>query len=199
VSKSEVTFDEWDACVAYGDCAADIGTAGWGRGSQPVIYVTWNDAQRYVKWLSRVTGRPYRLLTEAEWEYAARSQTTAGTTTHYSFGNDETPLGDYGWFADNADGRAHPVKEKKANPFGLNDMYGNVAEWVEDCFSENYRDARSDGSAWMPANCTRRVIRGGSYQDRAKMLRSASREWATFDKPEKYIGFRVGRTLAAEP
>jgi formylglycine-generating enzyme required for sulfatase activity len=192
VSRTEVTFDQWDACVSYGDCTPGIGTAGWGRGQQPVINVTWLDAQRYVKWLSRVTGQSYRLLTEAEWEYAAR----AGRQTHYSFGPDEAVLGEYAWFAANAEGRTHPVNQKKPNQFGLNDMYGNVTEWVEDCFSEDYRNAKSDGSAWTGGNCSRRVVRGGSFQDRARSLRSASRDWSVFDRPEKHIGFRVARTLA---
>jgi hypothetical protein len=95
IGKTEVTFDQWEACVHYGDCASDISTAGWGRRRQPVVNVSWQDAQRYVNWLSRVTGQIYRLPTEAEWEYAARS----GRDTHYSFGPDEAILGDYGWFA----------------------------------------------------------------------------------------------------
>jgi formylglycine-generating enzyme required for sulfatase activity len=192
VGKFEVTFDQWDACVAYGDCSPDIGTNGWGRKEQPVINVTWNDAQRYVNWLSRVTGQKYRLLTEAEWEYVAR----AGSPTHYSFGPDEAVLGDHGWFEGNAEGRPHPVNGKRSNPFGLNDLHGNVAEWVQDCFSEDYQSAHSDGSAWTSANCGRRVVRGGSFQDRARALRAASRDWSAFDKPERFIGFRAARTLA---
>ena len=191
VGKTEVTFDQWEACVSYGDCTADISTAGWGRGQQPVINVSWLDAQRYVKWLSRVTGQTYRLLSEAEWEYAAR----AGRQTHYSFGPDEGILGEFAWFANNAESRTHPVGEKRANQFGLYDMYGNVSEWVEDCFSEDYRNAKSDGSAWTGGNCSRRVVRGGSFQDRARALRSAARDWSVFDKPEKHIGFRVTRML----
>ena len=110
VGQFEVMFDEWDACVAHGGaCAADVGTAGWGRGHQPVIFVSWQEAQHYVQWLSQVTGRPYRLLSEAEWEYAAR----AGNPANYSFGPDEATLGDHAWFEGNADGHAHPAEDKK--------------------------------------------------------------------------------------
>jgi len=193
LGKTEVTFDQWEACVAYGDCRGNIGTNGWGRGQQPVINVTWNDAKRYVSWLSRVTGQTYRLLTEAEWEYVAR----AGSQALYSFGNDdEGMLKDYAWFEGNAEGHTHPVKGKRANQFGLNDLYGNVTEWVEDCYAEDYRNSHADGSVWTAENCGRRVVRGGSFQDRARALRSAARDWSAFDKADKYIGFRVARTPA---
>jgi formylglycine-generating enzyme required for sulfatase activity len=192
VGKTEVTFDQWEACVTYGDCRGDIGTNGWGRGQQPVINITWSDAKRYVNWLSRVTGQTYRLLTEAEWEYVAR----AGNQALYSFGNDdEGMLKDFAWFEGNAEGHTHPVKGKRANQFGLNDVYGNVSEWVEDCYAQDYRNAHPDGSAWTAQNCGRRVVRGGSFQDRARALRSSARDWSAFDKGEKYIGFRVARTL----
>jgi formylglycine-generating enzyme required for sulfatase activity len=192
VGKTEVTFEQWEACVTYGDCRANISTNGWGRGQQPVINVAWSDAKRYVSWLSRVTGQKYRLLTEAEWEYVAR----AGNQALYSFGNDdEGMLKDYAWFEGNADGRPHPVNGKRSNQFGIHDVYGNVSEWVEDCYSQDYRDAHRDGSTWTAQNCGRRVIRGGSFQDRARALRSAARDWSAFDKPERYIGFRVARTL----
>ena len=194
VGQLEVTFDEWDACVVHGGaCSPDVGTAGWGRGRQPVIFVSWEQAQHYVQWLSDVTGRPYRLLSEAEWEYAAR----AGNQANYSFGPDEATLGDHAWFADNAEGRAHSADDKKRpNGFGLYNMYGNVAEWVADCFAENYGEPRSNGAAWTAGNCSRRVLRGGSFVDRARAMRSASRDWAAFDKADKTIGFRVARTLA---
>jgi formylglycine-generating enzyme required for sulfatase activity len=122
VSRFEVTFAQWDACVAGGGCPQADSV--WGRGRQPVINVGWYEARQYVEWLSRITDRPYRLLSEAEWEYAAR----AGTTTRYSFGDDEAELGDHAWH----DGKAHPVGEKKPNAFGLHDMYGNIFDWVED-------------------------------------------------------------------
>src|SRR6185369_6856047 len=125
VSKFEVTCDDWDTCVAHGDCPR-VSDSGWGRGQRPVINVTWDDAKRFVAWLSSMTGRTYGLLSEAEWEYAAR----AGTQTAYSFGDDEAMLGEYAWYNANASSQTHPVGEKKPNGFGLYDMYGNVFEWV---------------------------------------------------------------------
>jgi formylglycine-generating enzyme required for sulfatase activity len=131
VSSFEVTFDEWDTCVAYGDCDPHISDSGFLRGRHPVINVTWADAQRYVAWLSKMTGQRYRLLSEAEWEYAAR----AGTTTSHSFGSpgflgsDEEMIrdvGPYAWFKANSRDRPHPVGGKKPNAFGLHDMHGNV-------------------------------------------------------------------------
>jgi formylglycine-generating enzyme required for sulfatase activity len=192
VAKFELTFAEWDACVRHGDCTADVSDQGWGRDRQPAINVTWKDALQYVAWLKRMTGRDYRLLTEAEWEYAAR----AGRSTHFSFGNDDGELDQYAWFEADSDHRAHAVGEKKPNRFALYDMHGNVAEWVEDCYHENYRDADANGAAWTAANCNRRVVRGGSWQQRARMLRSAAREWANMDKWSDAVGIRVGRSLA---
>ena len=124
VSKFEVTFDDWDACVAYGDCNPVVRDSGWGRGRQPVINVTWDDAQRYVAWLSRMTGRTYRLLSEAEWEYAAR----AGTQTAYSWG-DEIGKGNancHGCGSQWDRRQTAPVGSFAANAFGLYDMLGNV-------------------------------------------------------------------------
>jgi hypothetical protein len=136
IGRFEVTFDEWDGCVGHGECPAEGGeaVANFGRGRQPAINVSWDDAKKYVDWLSKRTGKTYRLLTEAEWEYAAR----AGSTTRYSFGDDDAALGEYAWFGWNSETRTHVVGGKKANPFGLHDMYGNVWEWVEDCYSDNY-------------------------------------------------------------
>jgi formylglycine-generating enzyme required for sulfatase activity len=146
VAKFELTFDEWDTCAAHGDCDPNVSDGGWGRGRQPVINVSWDDARRDVAWLSRITGQPYRLLTEAEWEYAAR----AGTTTRYSFGDDEAALGQYAWSRANSDRKTHPVGEKKPNAFGLYDMHGNVWEWVQDCYHYKYDKAPKDGSAVDP-------------------------------------------------
>ena len=145
VGKFEVTFAEWDACLSGGGCSHRPGDAGWGRGKRPVINVSWNDAKAYVAWLSRQTGRAYRLLSEAEWEYAAR----AGTTTPFSTGR--TITSDQANFNSNRIGQYRqqtvPVGLFSANGFGLHDMHGNVAEWVEDCWHENYVGAPVDGSA----------------------------------------------------
>lgn len=194
VAKYELTFEQWDACAAYGDCNPNISSGAWERGLQPVINVTWEDAQRYVEWLSRVTGKPYRLLTEAEWEYAAR----AGTTTHFSFKN-EAALDNHAWYEANSLRRPHPVGDDlEPNPFGLHNMHGNVSEWVQDCFSDNYRDASPIGLAWLSSNCRRRVIRGGDWQARARALRSAQRDWNLIDEGSDRIGFRVARELTSK-
>ncbi|MBV8752390.1 MAG: SUMF1/EgtB/PvdO family nonheme iron enzyme [Hyphomicrobiales bacterium] len=191
VSMYELTFTQWDACVRYGDCAAGVKDLGWGRGSQPVINVSWIDAKQYVGWLKRITGKNYRLLTEAEWEYAARADSLA----HFSFGNDDAQLDQYAWYALNAERRPHPVGLKKPNAFGLYDMHGNVSEWIEDCYHNTYQDASSDGEAWTAANCNPRIIRGGSWFHRARMLRSAARDWSNSDKGNESIGIRIARSL----
>jgi formylglycine-generating enzyme required for sulfatase activity len=192
VSKFEVTFDQWDICVDTRGCTLPgTGGSSWGRGRQPAINISWADARQYVEWLSKLTGQDYRLLSEAEWEYAAR----AGTTTSYSFGNDETALGKYAWYAENANEQAHSVGERKANAFGLFDMHGNVWEWVEDCYHDRYEGAPTDGSAWTDGECDRRVIRGGSWNERPQGLRSASRDRISPDFRNLILGFRVGRTL----
>jgi formylglycine-generating enzyme required for sulfatase activity len=144
VSKFEITFDEWDTCVAYGDCVQTPDF--WGRGGQPVINVNWDDAQRYVGWLSKMTGKHYRLLTEAEYEYATR----AGTQTAYPWG-DQVGKGNA-----NCDGcgsqwdrqQAAPVGSFAPNGFGLYGMVGNLWVWVEDCYHDDYSRAPVDGSAW---------------------------------------------------
>jgi formylglycine-generating enzyme required for sulfatase activity len=178
--------------VAHGTCSPRISDQGWGRGPQPAINVNWIDAQEYVGWLSRVTGKQYRLLTEAEWEYAARG----GRSTYFSYGNDDLELDQYAWYASkDSDRQSHPVGKKKSNAFGLYDVHGNVSEWVEDCYHENFRDAPLDGTAWASINCNRHVIRGGSFLQRARMLRSSSRDWLTFDKRNYDTGIRIGRSL----
>jgi len=193
VSRFVVTFDQWDACVSHGGCTLPgAGASSWGRGKQAAINVSWDDAQQYVSWLSALTGQAYRLLSEAEWEYAAR----AGTTTAYSFGDDTVMLGDYGWYSGNSGSQAHPIGEKKPNALGLYDMHGNVWQWVEDCYHEDYKGAPDNGSAWkQDADCSSRVVRGGSWGSNPEILRSASR----FGNPSvgRYftLGFRVGRTL----
>ena len=194
VSKFEVTFDEWDACVAYGDCEPRVSDGGWGRGRRPVINVTWDDAQRYVAWLSRMTGKPYRLLSEAEWEYAAR----AGSDKPYSWG-DEIGKGSAncnvcGSEWDNI--QTAPVGSFATNQFGLHDMHGNVWEWVEDCFNSSYEGAPNDGSAWTAgSDCPRRTIRGGSWHYDPEGVRSASRRGVSVSRFDD-LGFRVGRTLS---
>ncbi len=190
VSKYEVTFAEWDACVAAGGCAW-LSDSGWGRGDRPAIYISWDDAKQYVTWLSRFSGKTYRLLAEAEWEYAAR----AGTETVYSFGDDEAALGEHAWYGDNSGFTTQPVGKKKPNAFGLHDMYGNVSEWTEDFWHDNYNGAPSDGSAWVEGgDVSSRVQRGGSWIGFSDFY-SASRSGHITVSKSQIAGFRVARTL----
>ncbi len=204
VGKFEVTRFQWAACVSRSGCRSNPNPSTppqWANISSghPVINVSWDDAQTYVRWLSRWTGRNYRLLTEAEWEYAAR----AGTNTTYSTGPTISPA-QANYFTDNSvilpgwagtAPQTRTVGSYPANPFGVHDMHGNVWEWVQDCYAP-YSQAPVDGSANNnPAPCTQRVIRGGSWADVSLPLRSANREWRTPSLPSAQIGFRVARTL----
>ena len=179
VGKYEVTFAEWEACVAGGGCGGySPDDEGWGRGRRPVINVSWEDVQAYVRWLSEQTGEAYRLLSEAEWEYAVR----AGTTTHYTWGDE------IGRNRANCDGcgsgwdnkQTAPVGSFAANAFGLHDVHGNVWEWTQDCWE---------------GDCSVRVLRGGSWDLKPRDLRVAYRYthavWIRYD----YNGVRVARTL----
>jgi formylglycine-generating enzyme required for sulfatase activity len=196
VSKYDVTFADWDACVAGGGCNGyQPADQGWGHGRRPVINVDWDDAQRYVAWLSRVTGKTYRLLSEAEYEYAAR----AGTTTAYPWGDgirlDGAAMANCNRCGSKWDlQRTAAVGSFPPNQFGLYDVIGNVFQWTEDCVHGNYNGAPTDGSAWIEGGvCTNRVVRGGSFATIA--LRSATRiELATVYR-SRNAGFRVARTL----
>jgi formylglycine-generating enzyme required for sulfatase activity len=199
VGRFEVTFAEWDACVAGGGCRKRPHDAGWGRGSQPVVNISWGDAQQYAAWLSRTTNKRYRLLSEAEWEYAAR----AGTDVRYWWG-DQAGRGDANCAdcGSKWDGRqAAPVGRFAPNPFGLYDMHGNVAEWVEDCYHDRNRDRTSDapvdGRPWS-SGCTAatdtRIVRGGAWHGSARSIRSAARSSAASDHFDNGIGFRIART-----
>jgi formylglycine-generating enzyme required for sulfatase activity len=195
VGKYEVTWNEYSACVSAGSCPS-AKDDGFGQGSRPVTTVSWEDAQSYITWLNERTGLAgrsdrYRLLTEAEWEYAAR----AGTTTRWSFGSDEPRLGSYAWFASNSSSRTQPVGGKPANAFGLHDMHGNVWEWVEDCYSDSYSGAPSDGSARTTGDCSYRRIRGGSWRNFPQSLRSADRLGMALGGRIDDLGFRLARTL----
>ena len=197
VGRYEVTFAEWDACARDGGCPRGEGIADefrWGRGRRPVINVSWDDAQRYVQWLSRKTGKAYRLPSESEWEYAAR----AGTQTTYSWGDE------IGVNRANCDGcgsrwdndRTAPVGSFGANAWGLHDMHGNVWEWVEDCWNGSYAGSPADGSAWLSGSCDVRVLRGGSWIHNPSGLGAAFRGRSTTGFRGNYVGFRVARTLA---
>ena len=194
VGVFEVTFAEWDACVSAGGCGGyRPEDAGWGRGSRPVVNVSWDDAQSYVGWLSRSTGEDYRLLSESEWEYVAR----AGTSTRYWWGSD------IGRGRANCDGcgsqwdaeSTAPVGSFSANAFGLHDVHGNVWEWTGDCWNESYEGAPGDGRAWGGGECSRRVRRGGSWSNDPQYLRSAIRVRNVSGLRNIDLGFRVARTL----
>jgi len=195
VGRFSTTFDQWDACLADKGCNDyKPGDQGWKRGLQPVINVSWLDATAYASWLSRKTGKTYRLLSEAEWEYAAR----AGSTTAYYWGNDvgkkNVNCNGCGSKWDNT--QTAPVGSFAANAFGLYDMAGNVWQWVQDCYHENYNGAPTDGSAWISADCNNRVIRGGSWFSFPQLLRSAGRYWSPDSSRGNLTGFRIGRTIS---
>ncbi len=201
VSRTLVTFDEWDACVADGGCKGySPMDAHWGRGKQPVINVSWSDALAYAAWLSAKTGQHYRLLSEAEWEYAAR----AGSGTPFWWGETiSTQNANY----DPADfpasysepgkylGKPTPVDAYPPNPFGLTDMGGNIWQWTADCWNETYARAPTHGEAWTTGDCNRRVVRSGAFNNKPAYVRSAFRFWEVGDLRSALIGFRVARDL----
>jgi formylglycine-generating enzyme required for sulfatase activity len=192
VSQYPVTINDWNACVSVGGCQK-VSASGFGNNPLlPVINVNWQQANMYAAWLSRMTNQNYRLLTEAEWEYAAR----AGTSTAFWFGNDIAKLRDYAWYEGNAESRTHEVNTKLPNAFGLYHMHGNVWQWVQDCYVENYDLAPTDGSAVNePCDSRRRVTRGASWENEWRHLRSARRGWYAEDRQSHGLGFRLARSL----
>ena len=200
VSKFTITFDEWGACVKDGGCGGyRPDDQHWGRGKRPVIDISWDNAKAYVEWLSRKTGKPYRLLSEAEWEYAAR----AGTTTAYATGNAISPRqANYDGSTDGSGPsdvnrqKTMPVGSFPANGFGLHDMHGNVSQWVEDCWHDDYTAmAPTDSSAWLEDSCDGGVLRGGSWEDSDIELRSAARTGEFKEKSSYADGLRIARSL----
>ena len=199
MGQTEVTFDEWDACVADGGCTHNPGDQGWGRGNRPVISVSWNDAQEYVTWLSTKTGHDYRLPSESEREYATR----AGTTGRFNTGDCITTDQANFWGTSPAQGcptgivrnQTLPVGSFAPNAFGLYDTHGNVYEWVQDCWNTSYDGAPTDGSAWMSGDCSRAVLRGGSWLDGGGNVRSAFRGGLTRGVRHDFGGFRVARSV----
>jgi formylglycine-generating enzyme required for sulfatase activity len=166
MGKTPVTQEQW--VEVMGD------NPSYFKGSaKPVEQVNWHQAKEFCERVSKNTGHQVRLPTEAEWEYAARG----GTTDEYSFGDDRRKLVEYAWFDVNSEGQTHPVGQKKPNPFGLYDMHGNVWEWVEDHWYDDYKGAPTDGSAWLTGgNSALRVLRGGSWYFIDLILRSANRD-----------------------
>ncbi len=158
----------------------------------PVEQVSWDDVQDFIMNLNEKEGSDkYRLPSEAEWEYAAR----AGTTTRYSFGDDESELDEYGWYDENSNYEIHPVGQKKSNPWGLYDMHGNVWEWVQDEQHDDYGGAPADGSAWEDGSGADRSFRGGSWDTFAEECRSAVRFGIVLDPCDFILGFRLLQEL----
>lgn len=211
IGVHEVTFDEWDACLRDGGCAGyRPGDGGWGAGARPVIHVSWEDAGRYVEWLTGRTGFTYRLPSEAEWEYAAR----AGTTTARYWGPTESGQCAHANAADAAAARrfddwtvascddrfAYTARVDddafEPNGWGLRHVLGNVAEWTQDCWHRSYVGAPTDGSAWV-ADCedpNARVVRGGNWSSIPRGLRSALRDFEAAESRIDTVGFRVVRS-----
>ena len=201
VSRDLITFNEWDACVADGGCKGYTPMdEHWGRGKHPVVNVNVKDVQAYLDWLSAKTGHRYRLLSESEWEYAAR----AGTYTPFWFG--DTISTDQANFdpkdfpeslARSGSYLGHPsdVDAYPPNPFGLTDMAGNVWQWTADCWNDNYAHASANGAPVLTGDCNRRVVRGGAFNNKASFARSAFRFWEVGDLRSALIGFRVAREM----
>jgi formylglycine-generating enzyme required for sulfatase activity len=192
IGRREVTFAEWDQCADAGACKHRPDDHGWGRGDRPAINVSWDDSKIYLAWLSQKTGQRYRLPSEAEWEYAAR----AGTKTPFWWGRDA------GSGHAQCDTCASPANPKivaagsfRPNGFGLYDTAGNAAEWVEDCWNDNYRGAPKEALAWATGDCRLRVLRGGNFTSKASEVRSSAR--FRYDSDVRYYanGFRIVRDL----
>lgn len=189
MGEHEVTNKQWFDVIGYD-------TSLFKGDNLPVEQVSWEDAQKFIKALNeKERTNKYRLPTEAEWEYAAR----AGTTTNYSFGDNASKLDDYAWFQENSGNIAHPVGQKKPNPWELYDIHGNVWEWVQDEWQENYGDAPTNGSAWKSINVvtrnTNRVARGGSWNSASEHSRSAFRFYARQSDSSGDLGFRIVKDM----
>jgi formylglycine-generating enzyme required for sulfatase activity len=205
IGRFPVTFAEWDAAVAAGGVDHKPEDKGWGRGDRPVINVSWEDGQAYISWLRKVTGKDYRLPSEAEWEYASR----AGTETPFWWGSSvSTAQANYDGYYTYGSGKKGehrektlPVKSFEPNPWGLYQVHGNVWEWCEDVWHDSYTDKPDDlkanGGPWIAGDNGARVIRGGSWLYGPRILRSAFRLWNTPDYRNSGIGFRVARTLTS--
>jgi formylglycine-generating enzyme required for sulfatase activity len=204
VGRTQVTFEEWFACVAEGGCNAyRPGDYGWGAGKRPVINVSWADAKAYARWLSEKTGATYRLLSESEREYVTRGCASACPSTPFWFGNEISPTrANYDWrysYAGSAKAqpprRTVPTDVAQPNPFGLLHVHGNVREWVEDCWNPTLAGLPKDGAPRLTGDCSSHVVRGGSWSDEPKDLRAAKRSWEVVSERRAEIGFRVAREL----
>jgi formylglycine-generating enzyme required for sulfatase activity len=204
LGKFEVTFAQWDTCAGEGACTHRPGDEGWGRNRRPVINVSWDDAKQFVAWLAKKTGQPYRLPTEAEWEYAARGTTRAsepnmpfatGTTINYRQANYDANFTYNGGRQGLYRQKTLEVGSLPRNGFGLHDMHGNVWEWVEDCYKDGYEGAPTDGSAVSARDCSLRILRGGAWNYYPQLLRSAYRYATAPAVRMENAGFRVARRM----
>ncbi|MCG7849835.1 MAG: formylglycine-generating enzyme family protein [ANME-2 cluster archaeon] len=189
MSKYEVTQKQWREVMGSNPMFFE-------GDDFPVVLVSWDDVQEFIRRLNEKEGTDnYRLPSEAEWEYAAR----AGTTTQYSFGDDESYLDEYAWFMYNSGNNIHPVGQKQPNSWGLYDMHGNVHEWVQDEFHDSYYGAPRDGSAWEDGSGAGLIFRGGCYIDNPWRCRSANRGGIISDNCYSYregnLGFRLLKEL----
>jgi formylglycine-generating enzyme required for sulfatase activity len=205
LGRYAVTFAQWDACFAEGGCGRRrLGDLDFGRGNRPAIFVTWAEAQLYVDWLKRKTGQSYRLLSEAEWEYAARGcRTLKCAYAPFWFGAIKPELAVYdsrrsydGSPKAAASLRTQPVNSGSPNPFGLYNMLGNVRQWTEDCWNPTPVSTPSNGAPDLSGDCTARATRGGSWADDPSKLRASARDYESVDEGSERIGFRVARDLA---
>ena len=205
IGRYEITIAEWQACVDANACGAIPDDRRGGGNNRPVTNVSWRDAQQYTQWLSTLTGKQYRLPSESEWEYAARSGTD---TPHYwaehraacPFANVYDISGQrvhqFDWLhfeCIDANPTTAPVGKYLANNFGLHDMLGNVWEWVEDCWNDSYAGAPADGQPRLKGDCKRHVVRGGSWKNVSWATRSAFRGWQGENDKTDANGFRVAR------
>jgi sulfatase modifying factor 1 len=160
-----------------------------------VIKVSWDEAGAFAEWLSRETGKRYRLPSEAEWEYAARS---GGKKEKWAGTSNEGELDDFAWYSKNSKDKTHPVGEKKPNGLGLHDMSGNVYEWMQDCWHERYDNPPGDGSAWLEkdgGDCNLRVIRGGSWLNDPGSVRASFHDWGIAVNRLNDVGFRLAQDI----
>jgi len=206
IGRYDVTFGEWDACVADGGCGARRpGDMDFGRGRRPVIFVSWNDAQSYIAWLKLKTHQAYRLPSEAEWEYAARGCARRDCEAKpFWFGEITPENAVYDWRfsyrnspkAFDAGGQTEPVDRGSANPFGLFNVLGDVRQWTLDCWLLPPPAPPNDGAPLLKGDCSERVTRGGSWKEKPAALRAAARSWgSTNDRTQPNVGFRVARDL----
>ena len=192
VSTTPITFEQFTACAENGYCVQQVSMNT--RDDRPAVNVTWADAQVYAAWLSRITGKPYRLLSEAEYEYAARGGMSSRFPWGESAGKGNANCADCNLQASTG---STPVAAFPANGYGLRDMVGNVFQWVEDCFHPNYAGAPTNGSVWASEGCTRRVVRGASYLSKSSLLRSSWRDWREATERRDDVGFRVARYIGS--